>query len=370
MKTNKIVIYLTLISSLFINLSVIAGHTEAAPSELTNRMIQEIMESFDAGIIAEKIEGILLSEENKAVLDIIRADILDADGTIGGHLIESLTPEEVKNIHQVATDTSKTTFAKEKSIKLSSFYGFAENQGKRPSMQDEHIIQTGDGHIFFGIFDGHGKGKEVATHLKNYLYQSILTKINYGIDPLTAFAESCIEVNNTIGEIGSDRGSAATFALIKDNHIYTGNVGDSRIVLSQNGAAIDLTSDQKPDRPDERARIEGLGGTVTIKPGKTTARVNNRLALSRSFGDFHSRKYITPNPEVADHEINIKDEFIILACDGVWDAITSQQAVEIVKTALVEHQLSPEDAAKYLIETAIYWGSTDNVSAIVVNLRL
>ena len=75
-------------------------------------------------------------------------------------------------------------------------------------------------------------------------------------------------------------GCASVFAFIVGSHIYVGNIGDSRAVLSRSGLALDLSYDQRPDRDDERARIQEMGGFVSF------ARVLGRLAVSRAFGDF------------------------------------------------------------------------------------
>ena len=73
-------------------------------------------------------------------------------------------------------------------------------------------------------------------------------------------------------------------ALITDTEIYCANAGDSRCVLSNDGKAIEMSVDHKPDNPSEKARIEKAGGFVEDN------RVKGVLNLSRSLGDLEYKQ--------------------------------------------------------------------------------
>jgi protein phosphatase 2C family protein 2/3 len=84
----------------------------------------------------------------------------------------------------------------------------------------------------------------------------------------------------------------------------------------------------------EKDRIVAAGGHVT------NGRVNGNLALSRALGDFMFKKnksllpenqIITANPEVTVHNITEEDEFLVIACDGIWDCMSSQQVVDFIR---------------------------------------
>lgn len=75
-------------------------------------------------------------------------------------------------------------------------------------------------------------------------------------------------------------GTTAVLILVTKSRYFVANIGDSRAVLCRAGQAVALSTDHKPDLPEERERIEKAGGYV--KQG----RVNGSLSLSRSFGDF------------------------------------------------------------------------------------
>ncbi|CAH8861388.1 unnamed protein product [Trichobilharzia szidati] len=144
-------------------------------------------------------------------------------------------------------------------------------------------------------------------------------------------------------EPGVDSGTTACVAVLVPVkgavRLYVANAGDSRAVLCRGGAAVDLSVDHKPEDEDEKARIIAAGGTVT-----RDGRVNGGLNLSRALGD-HSYKQtpnipltdqmITPSPDVTEIDlIPSADEFLVIACDGVWNSMTSQEVVEFIQDRL------------------------------------
>jgi len=122
--------------------------------------------------------------------------------------------------------------------------------------------------------------------------------------------------------------------VTNDNKIYVANAGDSRSVISVKGKVKELSSDHKPYDRTEEFRIYNAGGYVD------NGRVNEDLALSRALGDFRykrntsltpEKQIITPNPDVSVHAITEEDEFLVIACDGIWDCLSSQQVVDFVR---------------------------------------
>lgn len=116
-----------------------------------------------------------------------------------------------------------------------------------------------------------------------------------------------------------------------------GNSGDSRAVLAVRKGdklqAIEMSIDHKPDNPSEKARIEKAGGFVEDN------RVKGILNLSRSLGDLEYKsdtslspeaQMITAVPEIKKEKISSDTAFLIIACDGIWDCLSSQEAVDFV----------------------------------------
>lgn len=250
-----------------------------------------------------------------------------------------------------------------------SSVGFAEAQGLRQTMEDAHCIEIGTDHAFFGLFDGHG-GKQVADFAAKNLHKNILSflqtnKFTINESLSNGFLKTHKDLDQEFFNI-KDQGCTAIAAFFKDGHLYVANAGDSRAVLSSAGKAIALSDDHKPTRPDEKKRIENLGGKI-ITYG--VPRVNGILAISRALGDKALYPFVIPNPEIKEKELITEDELLIIACDGVWDVIDNQTAVDIVKKNLLAHQADYNKAATALKDEALRCGSTDNVSVMVINLK-
>lgn len=92
-----------------------------------------------------------------------------------------------------------------------------------------------------------------------------------------------------------------------------------------------MTSDCRASRPDEVARIVSNGGFVNNK------RVNGQLAVSRALGDVEfktPRSLVTASPELSEIRLQEKDEFLLIACDGLWDVLTSEEAIKFIRDRL------------------------------------
>jgi serine/threonine protein phosphatase PrpC len=156
-------------------------------------------------------------------------------------------------------------------------------------------------------------------------------------------------------------------------HIQAINIGDCRAVLcNEYFIAVTLTKDHKPTQWEERIRIEKLGGKITKDPGDD-ARING-LAVSRAFGDLDVVPYVTHVTEIFNYTININSKFVILGCDGVWDVLSSQEAVDFVIYEMLSNNTQHENyhthtqkkIAKKLGEYALKKGSGDNISIIIL----
>ena len=129
-------------------------------------------------------------------------------------------------------------------------------------------------------------------------------------------------------------------------------------------ADVKATAEERNALKVERARIEAAGGVVVHN------RVNGTLAISRSFGDVQHKEPGGPTTVVATPEIFIEpvsqtEEFLVIATDGLWDVMSSQQVVNFVRTRLNEHR-DLARVARELTDEALRNSSVDNVSAIVV----
>lgn len=244
----------------------------------------------------------------------------------------------------------------------------------------------------FAVFDGHGEHGDIVSHFVMHEFQSRLEKHpTLASDPVKALKETYVEVDHHLGLAQAAEstfsGTTAVSVLMREGQLWIANAGDSRAVLarkSPGGAAghvaKDLSIDQNPNSPAEQKRIEACGGFVSPPPEPgLSARVwldremtQIGLAMARSIGD-HAVKNIgvIAEPEVTLHTIGPDDSFLILASDGVWEFVSSQEAVDKVAANLDQGCMK---ATQALIEMAAQkWREVegdyrDDITAVVCKL--
>lgn len=204
------------------------------------------------------------------------------------------------------------------------------------SNEDRYSIATINTSItMYAVFDGHG-GSKTAEYLRDNLANCLMTALNQ-INPddpeqmRKALIDSFLKVDRQLYDLGYTDGSTAAIVLVTPRHVYLVSVGDSRCILYHEGVLIGASRDAKPGDPSETFRITKLGGTVYGNP----PRVMGRLAVSRAFGDFdlkidgtgnyNPRGYVSVEPYTQVY-IRPKNFHLLVASDGLWDAISSEEA--------------------------------------------
>jgi serine/threonine protein phosphatase PrpC len=255
-------------------------------------------------------------------------------------------------------------------------------QGKRDANEDQHfhiMNLNGENNEFnninlFGVFDGHG-GKLVSKYLKETLPPFFITKFKKNLYLKDDSASKYfIKVYDLLQDkLRNDHpravvhcGSTACVGIhYKDinneDKIWILNVGDSRAVkCNKDNIAEQLSLDHKPNSPEEKNRIEELGGKLEYDGSDWRIK---GLSLSRAFGDLDCAPYVTHLPQIYKYNISSKDKFIIFACDGLWDVLSNQDAIDFINELKLKKFKG--NYCKELAEHAIHKGSLDNVSAIV-----
>lgn len=237
-------------------------------------------------------------------------------------------------------------------------YGYSAMQGWRISMEDAHTAvldlladnpKAAKEHAsklsFFGVYDGHG-GSNVALFAGDNIHRIVAKQDtfkagNYEQALKDGFLATDRAILNDPKYEDEVSGCTACVGLITEDKIYTANAGDSRSVLGVKGRAKPLSFDHKPQNEGEKARITAAGGFVDF------GRVNGNLALSRAIGDFEFKKsaelapeqqIVTAYPDVVVHEMGDDDEFLVIACDGIWDCQSSQAVIEFVRRGIAAKQ--------------------------------
>eukprot|EP00534_Pseudo-nitzschia_fraudulenta_P014662 CAMPEP_0201234804 /NCGR_PEP_ID=MMETSP0852-20130820/6515_1 /ASSEMBLY_ACC=CAM_ASM_000632 /TAXON_ID=183588 /ORGANISM="Pseudo-nitzschia fraudulenta, Strain WWA7" /LENGTH=506 /DNA_ID=CAMNT_0047528201 /DNA_START=488 /DNA_END=2005 /DNA_ORIENTATION=- len=294
-------------------------------------------------------------------------------------------------------------------------------QGVRWTMEDTYTVANG-GH-FAAVFDGHG-GSGVSGMLRDHVHR-LYSKALYqrhgeetqrsALDEMQVDEDDengTVESKNATGSVPSIKshiasirgalkrieresmrhdhfeyqGSTAVVVLVHvgengDRTLVSANIGDSRAILCRGRKAVDLTRDHKPSDEREKARIRSMGEDVQWDPYGEIYRVKD-LSLSRAIGDRFAKPVVSSEAEIDCLPVNDEeDEFFLLASDGLWDVMTSQEVVDFVhemlecptqsvKTKKGKIVLTPEfrrrKMARFVAHEALERGSADNVCVILV----
>ncbi|VDO34927.1 unnamed protein product [Haemonchus placei] len=254
-------------------------------------------------------------------------------------------------------------------------------QGWRINMEDAHthLLSLPDDPrcAFFAVYDGHG-GPKASQFAGINLHKQILQQEDYGNLP-EALRKGFLALDEQMrsdDEMRDDvSGATAVVVLIKDDVIHS-NVGDSRAVVSVCGEARPLSFDHKPANEKEAKRILAAGGWVEFN------RVNGNLALSRALGDFvfkrndaipPEQQIVTAYPDVISENVTEDHEFVVLACDGIWDVLSNQEVVDFVRERLAENR-DPQTICEELLTRCLAPDSQmggvgcDNMTVVIVGL--
>ncbi|URD77795.1 phosphatase 2C [Musa troglodytarum] len=204
--------------------------------------------------------------------------------------------------------------------------------------------------MFCGIFDGHGSwGHYVSKQVRKSLPSSLLCNWQEALALASLVADkkpcqfdvwkqsyikSCAAVDKELQHdrgLDSFRSGTTALTIVKQGELMViANIGDSRAVLAMtsddgNLVPVQLTVDFKPNLPQEAERITQCKGRVFClqdEPGVHRVWLPNEeapgLAMSRAFGDYCIKDFgLISVPEVSQRSITSRDQFVVLATDGV-----------------------------------------------------
>jgi len=309
--------------------------------------------------------------------------------TEGGPLIPPSTPAHQRSASGPRPSVGASTLA---------------NFGKGTENQDAYVMTSNNcgSKCLVGVFDGHGeKGRHISTFVRTALSKRLLGHETLHSDPKAALEGAYRDTQKLIekmhGPDAHESGTTAVAAYQHHDRLYVANVGDSRAVLgrcdtarkdAQALRAVELSSDQKPSRTDEKQRILAAGGRVeqSSVPVRTVngvrwlrmgpERVMDKtvmggLAMSRSLGDLSLRPYVSSQPEFMERRLDSRDKVLVVGSDGVWDRLSSQEAIEIAGK-----QGDPSAAAREITRLSRQrWHAetegllSDDITAVVVHLE-
>ena len=266
-------------------------------------------------------------------------------------------------------------------------YSFREDQNidSQPIMEDKsksiENFNNNSNQMLFELFDGHG-GDDISNFLKqnfSQIYKQYLKINNYDIPK--SLTNSFIETDSIIKESLSNldgMGSTGTIIhLVWETNsklmVYTGNVGDSRVSLISPTHIIRLSYDHRMSDEKENERILESGIEVIEN------RIGGELMLTRIFGDYEFKtidkdknnkdkkfkKGVICEPFLSKIKIdlNIRDQFLILASDGIWDLISEKEIQQMIGITN-----NSEKLCAMIIKKALDKDSWDNMSVFAIKL--
>ena len=278
---------------------------------------------------------------------------------------------------------------------------------------------------YFAVFDGHG-GESCSEYLKNNFLDYLIENKNFPHDIKTSITETFDKLEDEFYEKNKQKpkdqidnsGSCALVAIMTENKIYIGNIGDSRAIMSlNNGTKVkQLSIDHKPNNLKEFERITKNGGKVYIdedvkedENGKLDeSKLNfitdkndfnqykcqsevifrhfpSHLAVVRSIGDIKVKKpeygalkgNIIHTPEVFVYDYSPSYDFMVMGCDGIFDDLSNEEIIgeawQVFKDKAKEKNydlnLLTEDSCDMIIKYAMDVMTSDNLSCIVIGME-
>ncbi|XP_022615012.1 protein phosphatase 1F [Seriola dumerili] len=264
----------------------------------------------------------------------------------------------------------------------------------RRKMEDKHLalaefnqlfgIQDGVERAYYAVFDGHG-GVDAATYAATHLHVALSKEEMLQSDAAAAFKTAYKRTDDMFRDKAKRErlrsGTTGVAVLIQGQELTVAWLGDSQAVLVRKGQAVTLMDPHKPEREDEKQRIEDLGGCITFMG---CWRVNGTYAVSRAIGDFDQKPYVSGDADCSTTQLTGDEDYVLLACDGFFDAVKPTMVPHLVLDAL-QQPGEPEEGgdtplkqseekiglrvAQQLVSHAKAAGSSDNITVMLVFLR-
>lgn len=304
-------------------------------------------------------------------------------------------------------------------------YAISGMKGFRNTMEDQHVVCTNimvngfclKGHSLFVVFDGHGGDYAAKFCASKFLetfansedlerYAALQSHgrcsradtngigllkgaLTYTFEELDRqLTTEQIRQNTKFYEakatydfrkppsgqpsVGERSGTTCVAVVLTPTHFVCANAGDSRAILRRNGKVLPLSFDHKPSNTPEKIRIIKAKGEVVGK------RIDGDLAVSRALGDFvhklnhdlgtNEQKVIGTPDFTVYPRVNSADEFIVVACDGIWDVANNKECSDYVQSLLSIGETDLGSICEESLDTCLQRNSRDNMTIAIIGL--
>ncbi|XP_055543005.1 protein phosphatase 1F-like [Wyeomyia smithii] len=275
-------------------------------------------------------------------------------------------------LNEILTKSSKDVLSR------TPKYFVKEIKNTRRKMEDRHIcISDFNGMFnkndseptsFYGVFDGHG-GQDAAVYTAAHLCYNIAKSLKYPTNITGAIKDAFKTTDDAfIGKSEKHELSSGTTAIVCiyraiEKRLHVGWVGDSQALLVCEGKVCQIVAPHVPSVESERDRVEKNGGVVINWNG--SYRVNGVLAVSRAIGDASYKPYVTSDPDTTCINLNGKEDFLIIASDGLWESLTEDNIAILVYRHIAANKGCADSVADEIIDRARK-GTSDNITVVVV----
>lgn len=258
-------------------------------------------------------------------------------------------------------------------------YGATAEQGSRRTMEDQHTMLSEE-IPFFAVYDGHG-GTSCAEYLRDTLHTLILGNPEIRTNPEKAIRDGLVEADRAFlerSELENESGCVCAIALLLEDILVVGNVGDTEVILCRENRPLVLTVKHNlKDNQSEVDRLKSVGGKIfhnRVGHPKFNPSVMS-LAVTRAIGDagFKLEEYtdgkpsgVISEPHTSSTRLLPEDEFLVIGCDGLWDVMSYEQVVDFCSSRFRSGEKA-QAIAEELARAALANGSTDNVTAMLVH---
>ncbi|XP_059511123.1 protein phosphatase 1F isoform X4 [Stegostoma tigrinum] len=249
----------------------------------------------------------------------------------------------------------------------------------RRKMEDRHVtlldfntlfgIKDEKERAFFAVFDGHG-GVDAAVYAATHLHVNFAHQKMSLTQPEEALRQAFKQTDEMFLQRAKRKklrsGTTGVAALVVGDTLHIAWLGDSQVMMVQQGLVVTLMDPHKPEKESEKQRIEDLGGCVVFLG---CWRVNGTLAVSRAIGDIDQKPYVSGDADSASFKLNGTEDYVVLACDGFFDGVEPSRVVDLVQEHLQENGGDGSTVAESLVAAAKEGGSNDNITVVLVFLR-
>jgi serine/threonine protein phosphatase PrpC/Leucine-rich repeat (LRR) protein len=346
--------------------SIRVGFNFSVGFEVFPPLLRELDASFCAIAVlppvTQSMEWLALYFVKTVILSDTRKALTLETGEDADRLANALVPADAFQKRVVLTTPQAIDAVTLINERMADGIGCSATSGRSTKYEDNFLSVRSEGVSFVGVFDGHAGHESAFVSAQTFasLLGPLVGRVfreSPGVVKKAIRHSFCL-VNDELRRRAVKDGTTAVIVGVTERRAVVGHLGDSLALLVTANAWEFLTRPHRPTDKAEYLRMRKQRKSVT-----SDWRVDGKLSVSRSLGDFWCCDGMFDEPDVVVRDMPTDAMSIVLACDGLWDYVDPGSVCNVVR-AIRE----PARAAKLLQDYAFASGSHDSISVIVVNV--